>query len=303
MSLRAAPQKPMRLRKGLLFFALACVLLWVSMWLSRSLAPPRANQEHVYALDGKAWEGIDRVELQGIDSGSITMSAQERPRLVSRNDDSLQPRLALVRQGNTLVISAKPNDAQKDVQTRGRRSEVRIENLYLPLQVQTIEGPAYLSVRMAETQEKAKEQALTLIGQNIHFNGDIAHLQVQLHPSVQAPTCGKEPGWAARLSVRSDNMQTLGIQAPNRSQIELELGAQNWHKEQNQQALPKQLAQITLQTGAESRLELQPLALLDHMERLPAADAKDTPDCPKASATDQAAEYGAASTEPDDYSD
>ena len=99
MSLRTTVQKPMRLRKGLLFFALACMLLWGSMWLSRSLAPPRANQEHVYALDGKAWEGIDRVELQGIDGGSVILSAQERPRLVSRKDDSLQPRLALVRQG------------------------------------------------------------------------------------------------------------------------------------------------------------------------------------------------------------
>jgi hypothetical protein len=239
--------------------------------------------------------------------------------MVSRNDDSLQPRLALVRQGNTLVISPKPADAQQDekklAQARSWRSEVRMEYLYLPLQVHTIQGDDSLNVRMAETQEQAKEQAkgqpqqpLTLIGQSITFNGEIAHLQVQLRPRHGTTTqarvlaCGETRGWAAKLAVNSKRIQTLAIQAPNRSQIELELGAQNGHKEQSQQTLPQPLAQITLQTGAESRLELQPVALLDHLQRLPAA-AEDTADCPKANATGQAAEYEAASTEADDSSD
>ncbi len=300
MSGRTSFKNPMHLHKGLLCFALACALLWGSMWLSPSSSdsPVRTDTTHTYDLSGEAWQGITRVELQGIASG-MTLSVHEHPRLVSRNDNAQQPRLTMTRQGNTLVISAQAEDAHPNGQTgRKRARAVGIQNLALPAQVLTLESDTYLVLNMAEarhdSQGPAQRQSLTLIGSDIRFTGDIAHLQVQLRPRNPGALCGKTRGRSSDLKVHGQGIQSLEIAAPNRSQITLDMAPN--------EASTGEAPRITLQTGPNSRLELQSVALLDQIKRLPAVDEA-AEDCPEASASVQAAEHAAASIESEDHSD
>ena len=77
----SSPRRPVR--KGVLAFALACLTLWGSMWLSRQLAPPEI-QEQVRDLSGAAWQGIDRVELQdSVDSSKIILNPTQTGRIIS----------------------------------------------------------------------------------------------------------------------------------------------------------------------------------------------------------------------------
>lgn len=311
MSLRKTPNKPRRLHKGLLFFALACILLWGSMGLAGRSSAARNTQQHIYDLDGAAWQGIDQVEIQGLsESGQIVLGGAERPRLISRNDAPEQPRLVLARQGNTLIIRPRPATAAEAKVEEGTRqnwrTQVRIASLFLPAGIRQITGTQSLSVRIARTEQAqpasaaastAAPRTLHLQGENIYFSGDIAHLRVQLHPRASAKTCTAYRGWAAELSVNSRHIGQLEIAAPEHSKIELDM-AQAQLQAQGQGA--GQLPVVKLSAGANTRLELQPLALLGQIQQTTphTNETGDESACAKASSTNTAAE-----SELDDYSD
>lgn len=266
------PARPRFWRKGVLAFALACLTLWGSMLVAGQLAPPNQKQERSYDLSGGAWQGIDRVEFQGLDSGQVVLNPTQAGSIITRGDERLSPRLQLQRQGNTLVISPVAQ-AKEPGQTAARRgTSVRIRTIYLPSSVHTIQGQ-YLSVTVDDQSPQALAQ-LNLIGNNISASGAaIEHLRIELQEraaasgsaktatkAASAADCRRNPYMTeAQLTLNLEKVGQIDITAPDFSQIRLNINAQD----------AAGIGAIQLQTGAASRLNLQSLALLQKITLLP----------------------------------
>ena len=284
----SSPRRPVR--KGVLAFALACLTLWGSMWLSRQLAPPEI-QEQVRDLSGAAWQGIDRVELQdGVDSSKIILNPTQTGRIISSKwANSDLSRLQLRREGNTLIIGQQ-NLPKTDAGTT-HNSPLRIQAIYLPPQVRSISGRG-LDVQI-DDQTPLPLPSLQLAGSSVSVSGAVASLNIHLENFPSAPSdsalCTKRAGSNARVRLSLARAQQVDIIAPNGSEIALRTAA----------ADAPHIGSIRLQTGSASEIELASLALWPKITLLPlpAEQAEAEVNC-----TNKAADNSSPSAE-DDYSD
>ena len=284
----SSPRRPVR--KGVLAFALACLTLWGSMWLSRQLAPPEI-QEQVRDLSGAAWQGIDRVELQdGVDSSKIILNPTQTGRIISSKwANSDLSRLQLRREGNTLIIGQQ--DLPKTDAGATHNSPLRIQAIYLPPQVRSISGRG-LDVQI-DDQTPLPLPSLQLAGSSVSVSGAVASLNIHLENFPSAPSdsalCTKRAGSSARVRLSLARAQQVDIIAPNGSEIALRTAA----------ADAPHIGSIRLQTGSASEIELASLALWPKITLLPlpAEQAEAEVNC-----TNKAADDSSPSAE-DDYSD
>jgi hypothetical protein len=243
----------MKLRKGILFFALACLTLWLTLLATRAIKPEQDRQKRQYDLGTSAWQGITRVQLLGdIDSGDMVLNPSQAGQITVTSWDSNTPaQLQLQRQGDTLII-------QKLAQ--GRADAVRISSFKLPPQVRSIEA-RFIQLKVDDQTPHALP-SLDLKGQSISVAGAVADLHIQLQTALPASAgadgCSGRKA-ATRLTLELNKAQKLHISAPNGSSIALR---------EPRQGL-SHVEAISLQTGDDSKLELDSLGLLNKISRLP----------------------------------
>ena len=285
----SSPRRPWR--KGVLAFALACLTLWGSMLIAGLLAQRQQGQDQVRDLSGAAWQGIDRVELEGdIDGGKMILNPSQAGRIISPAwaKDGLAS-LQLRREGKTLIISAK-KPAQTEAGSAAN-SPLRIQTFYLPPQVRSISGRG-LDVQI-DDQTPLPLPSLQLAGSSVSVSGAVASLNIHLENFPSAPSdsalCTKRAGSNARVRLSLARAQQVDIIAPNGSEIALRTAA----------ADAPHIGSIRLQTGSASEIELASLALWPKITLLPlpAEQAEAEVNC-----TNKAADNSSPSAE-DDYSD
>lgn len=260
----SSPRRPWR--KGVLAFALACLTLWGSMLIAGLLAQRQQGQDQVRDLSGAAWQGIDRVELEGdIDGGKMILNPSQAGRIISPAwaKDGLAS-LQLRREGKTLIISAK-KPAQTEAGSAAN-SPLRIQTFYLPPQVRSISG-RHLDVQV-DDQTPLPLPSLQLVGSSILVSGAVDSLRIDLEhfpsASAQPALCDKRAGNQARLNLRLARAQQVDITAPNGSEIALRSTA----------ADATHIGRIRLQTGSASQLELGALALWPKITLIPGPAAQ-----------------------------